>query len=302
MACIRCSRNCLRITVGTPAENDELARGALQTLSACYDCAMDQPAHRESRTPQHGRDADRGRGQSRRQRPCRARDRRRRSSTTCSTSSRGTGWSTSRSRAQGRPPHRRASHGRGHRASRWARRSSRRSATRRGSRRYGHAYVPLDEALSRVVIDLSGRPGLEFHVPFTRAMIGTFDVDLTHEFFQGFVNHALVTLHIDNLRGRTRTTRPKRCSRRSRGRCAWPWSATRARRASFRRRRARSSADPRRGFAEREVPAGIRHGPRPSFPVVLSPMPDIAVVDYGMGNLRSVAKALVHVAPTAPRW
>ena len=67
--------------------------------------------------------------------------------------------------------------------------------------RYGYAYVPLDEALSRVVIDLSGRPGLEFHVPFTRAMIGTFDVDLTHEFFQGFVNHALVTLHVDNLRG-----------------------------------------------------------------------------------------------------
>ena len=70
-----------------------------------------------------------------------------------------------------------------------------------GINRYGHSYVPLDEALSRVAIDLSGRPGLEFHVPFTRAMIGTFDVDLTHEFFQGFVNHALVTLHIDNLRG-----------------------------------------------------------------------------------------------------
>jgi len=70
-----------------------------------------------------------------------------------------------------------------------------------GVARYGHAYVPLDEALSRVVVDLSGRPGLEFHVPFTRAMIGTFDVDLVHEFFQGFVNHALVTLHVDNLRG-----------------------------------------------------------------------------------------------------
>jgi imidazoleglycerol-phosphate dehydratase len=70
-----------------------------------------------------------------------------------------------------------------------------------GLTRYGHAYVPLDEALSRVVIDLSGRPGLEFHVDFTRAMIGTFDVDLTHEFFQGFVNHAFVTLHVDNLRG-----------------------------------------------------------------------------------------------------
>ena len=67
--------------------------------------------------------------------------------------------------------------------------------------RYGHAYVPLDEALSRVVVDLSGRPGLEFHVAFTRARIGEFDVDLAGEFFQGFVNHALVTLHLDNLRG-----------------------------------------------------------------------------------------------------
>jgi imidazoleglycerol-phosphate dehydratase len=72
---------------------------------------------------------------------------------------------------------------------------------KRGIRRYGHAYVPLDEALSRVVIDFSGRPGLEFHVPFTRAMIGAFDVDLAHEFFQGLANHARVTLHIDNLRG-----------------------------------------------------------------------------------------------------
>jgi imidazoleglycerol-phosphate dehydratase len=72
---------------------------------------------------------------------------------------------------------------------------------KQGIRRYGHAYVPLDEALSRVVIDFSGRPGLQMHVPFTRAMIGEFDVDLVHEFFQGFVNHALVTVHIDNLRG-----------------------------------------------------------------------------------------------------
>ena len=72
---------------------------------------------------------------------------------------------------------------------------------KKGIRRYGHAYVPLDEALSRVVIDLSGRPGLEFHVDFTRARIGDFDVDLFREFFQGFVNHAGVTLHIDNLRG-----------------------------------------------------------------------------------------------------
>jgi len=72
---------------------------------------------------------------------------------------------------------------------------------KKGLRRYGHAYVPLDEALSRVVIDLSGRPGLEFHVDFKRAMIGAFDVDLVHEFFQGLVNHALLSLHTDNLRG-----------------------------------------------------------------------------------------------------
>src|SRR5712672_3121809 len=70
-----------------------------------------------------------------------------------------------------------------------------------GVRRFGHAYVPLDEALSRVVIDFSGRPGLEYHVKFTRALVGEFDIDLVHEFFQGFVNHAQVTLHIDNLRG-----------------------------------------------------------------------------------------------------
>lgn len=72
---------------------------------------------------------------------------------------------------------------------------------KKGIRRYGHAYVPLDEALSRVVLDLSGRPGLVFEVEFTRGMIGGFDVDLFHEFFQGFVNHAGVTLHVDNLRG-----------------------------------------------------------------------------------------------------
>jgi imidazoleglycerol-phosphate dehydratase len=72
---------------------------------------------------------------------------------------------------------------------------------KKGIRRYGHAYVPLDEALSRVVIDLSGRPGLVFEVSFKRARVGEFEVDLIHEFFQGFANHALVTLHIDNLRG-----------------------------------------------------------------------------------------------------
>jgi len=74
-------------------------------------------------------------------------------------------------------------------------------ADKRGIRRYGHAYVPLDEALTRVVIDFSGRPGLEYHADFPRARIGDFDVDLFHEFFQGFTNHALVTLHIDCLRG-----------------------------------------------------------------------------------------------------
>ena len=73
---------------------------------------------------------------------------------------------------------------------------------KKGIQRYGHAYVPLDEALSRVVIDFSGRPGIEFRVDFPRDRIGNFDVDLVHEFFQGFVNHALATLHIDNLEGR----------------------------------------------------------------------------------------------------
>ena len=72
---------------------------------------------------------------------------------------------------------------------------------KQGIRRYGHAYVPLDEALSRVVIDFSGRPGLKYNVKFNRQTVGDFDVDLFHEFFQGFVNHAQVTLHIDNLRG-----------------------------------------------------------------------------------------------------
>ncbi len=73
---------------------------------------------------------------------------------------------------------------------------------KKGIRRYGHAYVPLDEALSRVVIDFSGRPGLEYHASYPRARVGDFDVDLIHEFFQGFTNHAHATLHIDNLRGK----------------------------------------------------------------------------------------------------
>ena len=73
---------------------------------------------------------------------------------------------------------------------------------KKGVRRYGHAYVPLDEALSRVVVDISGRPGLEYAVEYARALVGEFDIDLVHEFFQGFANHALVTLHIDNFKGR----------------------------------------------------------------------------------------------------
>jgi len=76
------------------------------------------------------------------------------------------------------------------------------AGAKQGIRRYGHAYVPLDEALSRAVVDFSGRPGLEYHVEFPRARINDFDVDLFHEFFQGFTNHALVTLHLDSLRGK----------------------------------------------------------------------------------------------------
>ena len=77
-----------------------------------------------------------------------------------------------------------------------------RALDKTGIRRYGHAYVPLDEALSRVVLDFSGRPGLDYHVEFVKGTVGNFDVDLFHEFFQGFVNHAMVTLHIDNIRGK----------------------------------------------------------------------------------------------------
>src|SRR5690606_38211597 len=99
---------------------------------------------------------------------------------------------------------------------------------KKGIRRYGHAYVPLDEALSRVVVDFSGRPGLEMHVDFTRASVGAFDLQLTYEFFQGFVNHAGVTLHIDNLRGVNATTRSRPSSRPLAARCAWRRSRTRA--------------------------------------------------------------------------
>ena len=92
---------------------------------------------------------------------------------------------------------------------------------KKGITRYGHAYIPLDEALSRVVVDFSGRPGLAYEVEFVRPRVGAFDVDLLREFFQGFVNHAQVTLHIDNLKGGNATTRRRRYSRRLAGRCAW---------------------------------------------------------------------------------
>ncbi len=98
---------------------------------------------------------------------------------------------------------------------------------KKGIRRYGHAYVPLDEALSRVVIDFSGRPGLQMHVPFTRASVGGFDVDLFMEFFQGFVNHAQVTLHIDNLRGHNTHHQIETVFKAfGTARCAWPSSWT----------------------------------------------------------------------------
>ena len=99
---------------------------------------------------------------------------------------------------------------------------------KQGIRRYGHAYVPLDEALSRVVVDLSGRPGLDFKIDFVRARIGEFDVDLVHEFFQGFINHAWSRCTSTISRATTRTIRPRPRSRRSAARCAWRSSSIRA--------------------------------------------------------------------------
>ena len=93
---------------------------------------------------------------------------------------------------------------------------------KKGIVRYGHSYVPLDESLSRVVIDFSGRPGLYYNIPFSRALIGRFDVDLFQEFFQGFVNHAAVTLHIDNLKGIIRITKLRRCLKLLAALCVWP--------------------------------------------------------------------------------
>ena len=135
--------------------------------------------------------------------------------------------------------------------------------------------MPLDEALSRVVVDLSGRPGLEFHVAFTRAWIGQFDVDLqSMEFFRGVVNHALISLHVDNLRGNSATIRQKPCSRALAGRCD----------AAVELEPARPVPSPRPGEL---LMGGVAAG-------------TVAVVDYGMGNLRSVAKALEHVVGGKP--
>jgi len=99
---------------------------------------------------------------------------------------------------------------------------------KKGLRRYGHAYVPLDESLSRAVLDISGRPGLVFNCEFVRDSIGEFEVDLVNEFFQGFVNHALVTLHSTTWRAIMPTIRPRPFSRLSAARCAWRWSLIRA--------------------------------------------------------------------------
>jgi len=102
---------------------------------------------------------------------------------------------------------------------------------KKGVRRYGHAYVPLDEALSRVVLDLSGRPGLEYAVDYARGLVGEFDIDLVHEFFQGFANHALVTLHIDNFKGRNAHHQAETIFKAFGARCAWPPRWIRGRRA-----------------------------------------------------------------------
>ena len=145
---------------------------------------------------------------------------------------------------QGRPAHRRAPHGRGHRHH--ARAGGGAGGRRQeGPTRYGHAYVPLDEALSRVVIDLSGRPGLEFHVPFTRAMIGAFDVDLRTSSSRASSTTRWSRCTSTTCAATTPTTRPRRCSRRSPARCGWRSPPTRARRASCRRQGASCSS--RRG-------------------------------------------------------
>jgi hypothetical protein len=149
---------------------------------------------------------------------------------------------------------------------------------KKGIRRYGHAYVPPDEALSRVVIDLSGRPGLEYHVDYTRARIGEFDVDLFLEFFRGFINHAGVTLHIDNLRGINAHHQAETIFRRSAARAAWRWS---------RRAHGDTAVDER-------CPV--------SAPGWLPVSVDIAVIDYGVGNLRRCPRPSSMSRPRRTWW
>jgi len=137
---------------------------------------------------------------------------------------------------------------------------------KKGITRYGHAYVPLDEALSRVVIDFSGRPSLHMDVPFKSGMIGAFDTQLAYEFFQGFANHALVTLHIDNLKGDN-----------AHHQCETVFKAfARALRMAL---TTRSALGGRRAVDQGQPVSAV-----------------VAVVDYGMGNLRSVSQAVAHVA------
>ena len=155
---------------------------------------------------------------------------------------------------------------------------------KKGIRRFGHAYVPLDEALSRVVIDFSGRPGPRVPRRVHARAIGEFDVDLVHEFFQGFVNHAQVTLHVDNLRGRNAHHQAETVFK-----------------AFARALRMAVEPDPRaarrRAFDQGHAVGGSRfHG----VFAVPARMMHIAVVDYGMGNLRSVSKAIEHVAAGRP--
>lgn len=142
---------------------------------------------------------------------------------------------------------------------------------KKGLTRYGHSYVPLDEALSRVVLDLSGRPGLIMDVDFTRGRVGTFDVDLIREFFQGFVNHALVTLHIDNMKG-VNSHHQAETVFKAFGRAL------------------------RMAVTPDERQAGVIPSTKGSLQLFRG-MQTIAIVDYGMGNVRSVQKAFEFVAP-----
>jgi imidazole glycerol phosphate synthase glutamine amidotransferase subunit len=152
---------------------------------------------------------------------------------------------------------------------------------KKGLRRYGHAYVPLDEALSRVVVDFSGRPGLVFNVDFTRARIGDFDVDLVREFFQGLVNHALLTLHVDCLRGMNAHHQAETVFK-----------------AFGRALRMAAERDERAAGAIPSTKGVLYVFVLKRYFIHYFRM-KVVIVDYGMGNLRSVAKAIEKVAPDA---